>query len=52
MNETEEAEKVLRYIRDTRMYRFDLPMSETISYLKTIREQLDEEIAFLEDETK
>lgn len=52
MNELKEAEKVLQHIRETRMYRGDLPMEDTISYLQVIRELLDEDIAFLREEAK
>lgn len=52
MNELKEAEKVLQYIRETRMYRGDLPMKDTISYLEVIRELLDEDIAFLREEAR
>lgn len=52
MNELKEAEKVLQHIRETRMYRGDLPMEDTISYLEVIRELLDEDIAFLREDAR
>ena len=52
MNEEKEATAVLRYIRETSLCSSKLHMKVTISYLKAIRELLDEEIDALVEESK
>lgn len=51
-DEEAEAEAVLRHVRGTRLYNFELPMEVTIKFLKRIRCLLDEEIAYLTEESE
>jgi len=50
--EEKEAERVLRSIRENRLYNAEVPMQVTIEFLKCIRELLNEDIAALTEESE